>query len=99
MVFVLSVSVFLGAFISRRKYVLAIAAVFVLYSYSFDVLGMMGEGSILENIRVISFFAYFDSTGVMQYGLSPVNMTGLLGLALILTVSSLWVFERRDVGT
>ncbi len=98
MIFVLALTIFIGALISRRKYVIVIALGIVIYSYSFDVVGNMGAGSILENIRVVSFFKYFDSTGVMQNGLSATNVIGLLVVAAVLLAASLWAFERRDIG-
>lgn len=98
MIFMLSFTMFLGSVMSRKKYVVVVSLIFLMYSYSLDVVGLMGGGSILEEVRRVSFFAYMDSSGVMQNGITLTNVLGFLIVSAVLVVASTWFFGRRDVG-
>jgi len=98
MMLMLAFTLFVGTVVRQRKYAIGIAVGFLLYSYAFDVVGSMAIGTVAENLRVISFFKYYNSTSVMQNGLILTNFIGLLALAAVLFLGSLWAFERRDIS-
>jgi hypothetical protein len=84
--------------IRRKGRATALAAVFVIGSYFINILGESAAGSAADAIRAISFFRYYDSSGVMQNGLAWGNIVLLVALAAVLVAGSLWFFQRRDVG-
>lgn len=99
MLLILAFTTLIGTMISRKRIIIGIVAGFVLVSYMLLTVGQMAEGSIAENIQLISFFTYNDAPGVVQSGLVWINMIGLTIVAVIMVAASLWFFERRDVGT
>jgi ABC-2 type transport system permease protein len=95
---VLAFTAFVGTLVRRRSQATAIAAVFLIASWFIDVLGRTVSTSFVNTARVISFYAYYDSAGVMQYGLSLGNMAVLLVTTAVLVVGALWAFQRRDLS-
>jgi ABC-2 type transport system permease protein len=94
----LAFTAFVAAIVRRRGQATAIAVVFLIGSYFVDVLGRTVSTSFLNTLRVISFYAYYDSTGVVQHGLSLGNIGVLLAAAAVLIAGALWAFQRRDVA-
>lgn len=90
----------LAAVVLRRKgTATAVAATFVTASYFLDTLGRAsGEGSLLNQLRALSFHTYYDGTAVMQYGISWGNIILILVVTVVLLGGSLFAFQRRDVG-
>lgn len=95
---ILAFTIFVGSILRRKQWVLAIATIFVVVSFMLDTVGTMGKGSIAENLRVLSFFSYFNATGVMKNGLVWANVIGLIVVAISLVTVSLPLFQRRDIG-
>ncbi|NWG17934.1 MAG: ABC transporter permease subunit [Chloroflexi bacterium] len=92
-------TIFLGALFSRRQWVLALTTIFVVASFMLDSVGGLAKGSAAETLRLISFFNYYNPSGVMQYGLTWGNTVGMLAVSAALLAAALWLFQRRDVGT
>lgn len=95
---ILAFTILVGAMINNRRLTIGISTVFVVGSFMLDVVGQLAKGSFAEDLRALSFFRYYDSTGVMQNGLVAANFIGLLLVAGVLVATSLYVFQRRDVG-
>ena len=98
MLFVLACTVFIGVAVRHKKMAIAIAVIFILYSYSLDSIGTMAAGSFAENVRILSFFKYYDNMGTMRSGISFLNAGGLVAAAALLMGASLWLWERREIG-
>ena len=81
MLLLLAVTVLVGAAAPRRGVALAIATIFLIGSYVIDLLGSMATGSLAASLRTISFYSYYDSSGVMQHGLTLGNVLILLAVA------------------
>lgn len=97
--FVLTITVFMGALFSRRQWVLALVTGFVVASFMLDNIGgLAAKGSPGETLRLLSFFNYYNPSGVMQYGLVWTNTVGMLAISAVLLVAAVWAFNRRDVG-
>lgn len=94
--FVLAFTTFIGAALRRRQ--AALVTAFVLVSYMLDTIGTTAQGSAAENLRLVSFFSYYNPSGVMQFGLSWLTVAGLLALSALLVGGAVWAFQRRDVG-
>jgi ABC-type transport system involved in multi-copper enzyme maturation permease subunit len=94
---VLAFTLFIAAVVRRRGLAIALASVFVIGSYFIDTIGRAAPSTV-GALRSISFFAYYDGTGVMQYGFSWVNVLVLLVATGILVAGGIWFFQRRDVG-
>jgi ABC-2 type transport system permease protein len=94
---ILSFTVFCGTFFRRKGTATAVAAVFVIASYFINFIGESASG-MAESLRVISFFHYYDASGVMQNGLAWGNVILLVALAAVLVGGAVWFFQRRDVG-
>lgn len=88
-----------GALFRRKSTATAVTAIFVIASYFVDFVGRAASESFLYQLRVISFFSYYDNDGVMRDGLMWGNMALLLALTAVMLAGALWFFQRRDVGT
>ena len=95
----MAVTVFLTSLISHKIIATGLAAGFALVSYVLSIIGSaVTEGSFGRMLGRISVWTYFDSQTVIQEGLNPANVVGLLALTLVLLLASLYAFERRDIG-
>jgi ABC-type transport system involved in multi-copper enzyme maturation permease subunit len=95
---VLAFTLFIAAVVRRRGLAIALSAVFVVGSYFMDTLGRAAPDTGASTLRSFSFFAYSDSTGVIQSGLTWTNILVLLGVTVVLLGGGIWFFQRRDVG-
>jgi ABC-2 type transport system permease protein len=68
MLLILAFTLFIGALIGRKRLAVGIVTAFVIGSFMLDIVGAVGKGSFAEQLRALSFFSYYDSTGVMQSG-------------------------------
>jgi len=98
MTFVLATTIAVGAFVSDRRTAMGIITGFVVASFMVQTVGGMLQGTLNEIITSISFFTYYDAAGVVGSGLNPVNITLLLGIAIVLIGASVWNWERRDIA-
>ncbi len=98
MLLLLAFTVLMGAALARRSVAIAVATIFLIGSYVIDLLGSMAAGSLAASLRAISFYSYYDSSGVMKNGLSLVNVLVVLAVAVICGVLAPYFFERRDIA-
>ena len=98
LLFVLSVTVAIGAIIRRRKFAIAAGILFVVYSFSLDLIGGLASGTVAENLRYLSFFHYYDSVGTMQNGIAWSSFIIFIVLSLAVTGIATIIFQRRDVA-
>lgn len=98
MLLILAFTILMGALIRGKKLAIGITAAFVLGSFMLDTIGDMATGTFAENIRWISFFNYYDSTSVMKNGIVWGNVALLMAITVVLLGTSLYFFQRRDVG-
>lgn len=87
-----------GAIFRRKGTATMVTAIFVIASYFVDLMGRAASDSFLNQVRVLSFFSYFDNDGVMRDGLAWGNVALLLVVTGVFVAGSLWFFQRRDVG-
>ncbi len=95
---VLAFTALVGGVFRNKALVTAAAALFLIGSYFLDTLGGMVSGSFFDQLRVISFFRYYDANGVMLHGLQWGNAALLVVVALVMVAGGLWGFQRRDIG-
>jgi ABC-2 type transport system permease protein len=95
---ILAFTIIVSVLVRRRNQATALATLFVIGSYMLDSLGSTASGSFLDQLRVISFYRYYDSTEVTRNGLVLGNVALLIAVALVLIAGSVWAFQRRDVG-
>jgi ABC-type transport system involved in multi-copper enzyme maturation permease subunit len=95
---VLAFTLFIAAIVRRRGLAIALAAIFVVASYFMDTIGRTAPDTVVSALRSVSFFAYYDATGILQNGLVWGNVLLLLVAAVVLVAGGMWFFERRDVG-
>jgi ABC-2 type transport system permease protein len=98
MILILAFTMLVGTLVRSRRLALGIALAFVFGSFMLNTIGASATGSAADQIRVVSFFRYLESTTVMQSGLVWSNILVLVVLALGMFGISLWAFERRDIG-
>lgn len=94
----LAFTMFAGTYFRTKGTATAAASLFIVGSYLIDVIGGAASGTVIADLRVISFFSYLDNSHVMIDGLNVGNVALLLGLTAVLVVASVWFFQRRDVG-
>ena len=95
----IGITVFVTAVIRRRAIAMGVVAIIIIFSYFINVLGLAAPGSILESVRNLSYFRYYDSQSALFQGILIPNITLLLGLTLVLVIGAIIMFNRRDVGT
>jgi ABC-2 type transport system permease protein len=96
---ILAFTVFVGALLSRRTWVLSIVTVFIIASFTLQAIGVMGQGSFLGDLATtFSVFSYADGSKVLLNGIGWGDFALLVALAAALLYGSVWVFQRRDVG-
>jgi ABC-2 type transport system permease protein len=94
----LAFTMFAGTFFRRKNQATGVAALFIVGSYVLDFIGSAASESPIAQLRVISFFAYYDNAHVMQTGLNGAYVVLLVGVATLLVAASVWCFQRRDIG-
>jgi ABC-2 type transport system permease protein len=94
----LTFTVLAGALLRRRSAATSVTAAFIVGSYFLDTLGRSAPGSVLDSARAISFYSYYDGTGVIQNGLALGNVILLLGVTAVLLIGGIVAYQRRDIG-
>lgn len=94
----LAFTAFIATLVRRRSLAAGIAVVFLIGSWFIDILGRTATASFINTLRVISFYAYFDTQGVFQHGMTWSNVIVVLVAAVILSGASIWFFQRRDIS-
>jgi ABC-2 type transport system permease protein len=94
----LAFTALVATLVQRRNHAAAIAVVFLIASWFIDVLGRTVTTSFFNTARVISFYAYYDTEGVFQHGLSLVNIVVPLAATAAMVAGALWAFQRRNVS-
>ena len=98
LIFVLAFTALMAALLRRRQRALAVTTAFVIASFMIDtVAGIVGEG-LSQTLRAVSFFSYYDPSGIVQQGLDQGKTLFISALAVALALGSVWAFRRRDVG-
>lgn len=87
-----------GAVFRSKGTATAVAAFFVVGSYVLNFLGVAASGTLLDKVKGLSFFNYYDHQGVILHGLSAGNVILLLVVMVICAGGAIWSFQRRDVG-
>lgn len=98
MLVVLSFTAMAAAIFRRKSGAIALAAAFIIGSYMLDFLGNAAPDTVLASLRGLSFFAYYDSTDVIQNGLSAVNVGVLVLASAVFSAIAMWRYQQRDIG-
>lgn len=98
LVFVLAVTVFVGALINRRQTVVLIVTGFIMASFIIQTVGGMTDAVWMSTIESVSFFTYYNVETILKNGIVLTNVVGLLAFAVVLVWGSQVVFTRRDIG-
>lgn len=98
MIFVLAMTIFTGALISRKQTVVVVMTAFVIASYMIQTVGVMVSASWMDLIEALSFFNYYNVEKILKNGTNPVHITALLLVAVVLLTGATYRFNRRDVG-
>jgi ABC-2 type transport system permease protein len=94
----LAFTAMVGTLVRRRGMAMALAAGFLVLSYFIDVLGRSATDTLLNTLRVLSYYSYFDGATIMQQGVNIGNMLVLLAATIVFAAVSIWAFQRRDIG-
>lgn len=98
LVFVLALTVMMGAIIGKQRLALGIVTGFVIVSFMFQTLGGMIDGTLGDIINGLSFFTYNSPGTIIQNGVNPMSAILLFGLSIIMLGIALFQFERRDIA-
>lgn len=96
--FVIVVTAFLGTVIRRRSTAMAVAGGFVTASYMLDMVGRAAQSDVADAIRQVSYFAHYNGSEVLSEGLAIGSIVLVLAVSVILFLSSLQLFERREIA-
>jgi putative exporter of polyketide antibiotics len=94
----LAVTVFIGVLVQRRTTAAALAGGFVVVSYLLNSFANIADSSFVDTLGKLSLFEYFDRATVLQSGLVWSDVLILLGAAIVFTLASIALFERRDIA-
>lgn len=92
----MGVTTALGVIFRRRGTTLSLAVGFMAGSFLVDMIARNVPDVI--GLQAVSFFTYYDSARVLQYGLVWTNVILLVSVALLCGGVALWRWQRRDVG-
>ncbi len=95
---VLAVTTLAGTALRSRTAAIAVASVFVVASYFIDVIGQAASGTAAANLRVLSFYSWYNGGQIMFTGLQWDRVLLLSAVAILCAAGSLWFFDRRDIG-
>ncbi len=93
---VLAFTALVATVIRRRNVAAAIASVFVVASFFVEMIGRSAPSA--DKLRLLSFYSYYDSAGVMKNGLAWGNVVGLLAVTALMVAGAVWAFRRRDIN-
>lgn len=99
LIFVLAMTIFVGALNSRRQQVVTIMTAFVIVSYLVQSVGAMVNTSWMDILKNFSFFTYYNVQRLLTEGVVTLHIAILLIVAVGLIGASLFVFDRRDIAT
>lgn len=99
LVFVLAMTIFVGALISRRQQVVTIMTGFVIVSFLVQSVGAMVTTAWMDFVEIFSFFTYYNVQRLLTEGIVALHIAILVIVAIALVGASLYVFERRDIAT
>jgi ABC-2 type transport system permease protein len=94
----IGLTMFVAAVVRRKSTATALSGLVIISSYFIDFLGRAASGTVVASLRVISFFTYYDSDGVMRTGLNLGNIALLMAITVVLVAGTVWAFQRRDIG-
>ena len=94
----IAITLFATTIVRRKATAVGITAGIIIASYFIDSIGRAVSNQIVEAVRKLSFFTYYDNQDVMTNGLNIGHIVLLLVITVILVAGSLWAFNRRDVG-
>ncbi len=98
LVFVLAVTVFVGAMVSKRQMVVAIMTIFVVASFIIQTVGAMVSASWMDVVEAFSFFTYYNVQHLLMDGIVLWHVALLLAVAAALVAGSIYTFQRRDIA-
>lgn len=98
LLFILAMTVFVGALIGKRQTVVVIMTIFVIASFIIQTVGAMVTAGWMDIVEAFSFFTYYNVQRLLADGVVLGNVLLLLALAAALVAGALYTFERRDVG-
>lgn len=96
--FMIALTIFVSVLVRRKSVATGIVAGIIAASYFIDFIGKSVTNDIVQAVQKVSFYTYYDSSGVIVNGLNAGHIALLLGLTTILVAGGLWFFNRRDVG-
>jgi beta-exotoxin I transport system permease protein len=99
LIFVLAMTIFVAALISRRQQVVSIMTVFVIASFIIQTVGAMVTAAWMDVVEAFSFFTYYNIQRLLSEGIVALHIVILLVFAAALIGASLYAFERRDIAS
>ncbi|MGB7338255.1 MAG: ABC transporter permease subunit [Phototrophicaceae bacterium] len=98
MIFLLALTTFTGAVISRRQQVLTIITGYIIFSFVIQSLGPLVDSTWMNAIESFALFTYYNVESTLLNGVTMWHVALMLGLALLLIGGSFINFERRDIA-
>lgn len=95
---VLTFATLIGALIRQRGIAIAVASAFIAVSYTFQLVGSAAEGALASALRTVSYFHYADGVSYLTDGANWGNVALVSALGVLMLISGVWYFNRRDVG-
>ncbi len=95
---VMTVTCLLGAVLRRRAAAVGAAAVFVVASFIFNIIGAAASGVIADLMQALSYFSHAQGEGIVQ---GSYDMAGTVAVLVVVAVGfslSVKQFESRDIG-
>jgi ABC-2 type transport system permease protein len=97
-ILIMAFTVLIAALLRRRNRAAAFAGAFIVGSYLIDTMARAASNPILNVVRYVSFYSYYDPVGVIKNGLVWGNILVLVAASILMVAVGVWAFQRRDVG-
>ncbi len=98
MLLVMTVTCLLGVVMRRRAVAVGLAAVFVVVSFLFNIIGAAASGAIADLMQNLSYFSHAQGEGIVLGNYDGGGTIALLAVVALGFILSLRMFERRDIG-
>ena len=95
---VMTVTCLLTSVMRRRAAAIGLAAVFVIASYMFNVIGGAASGALAGLMEQLSYFSYAKGEDIVLGAHDASGTFALLVVMLLGFALSVRIFERRDIG-
>jgi ABC-2 type transport system permease protein len=98
MLVIISGTALIMAWVQSRRIAMGVVILVVVGSYLVDTLGASATDTIMNQLRALTVFNYYDGIAIVRDGLQWGNIVLMLVVAVILAAGALMMYQRREIN-